>query len=159
MSTDTAMTVPVLTEVLDMYANQGVKFQYGCCIYPCAPFVTAKRLKESMELLAETKADTVVPLVKFSYPPQRGFVIREGRTSMLYPENYNMRSQDLEPMYHDAGQFYCFNVVSLIEQGGVFCKNTLPLVLSELEAQDIDTLEDWKIAEIKYAHSANGELT
>lgn len=151
LSSDTAMTVPVLIEVLDMYANQNKHFEYGCCIYPCAPFVTAARLMEGTDLLISSKADTILPLVRFSYPPQRGLVIRDGLTNMLYPENCSIRSQDLEPIYHDAGQFYCFDTVSLMAQKSLYCKKTLPLVLSEFEVQDIDTVEDWAIAEIKYS--------
>jgi N-acylneuraminate cytidylyltransferase len=150
ISTDMAMTVSVLIEVLNKYNECGKVFSHGCCIYPCAPFITSVRLKEGMELLISSRADSVVPVVKFSYPPQRCLVIRDEQISMLYPEHYNSRSQDLEPYYHDSGQFYCFKSESLKSENKLFCTRTLPLVLSELEVQDIDTEEDWEIAEMKY---------
>ena len=150
MSNDMAMTAPVLIEVLQEYDKLGEKFNYVCCIYPCAPFVNVIRLKEGMELLIEKGCDSVLPVVKFSYPPQRCMVIRDGKAQMLYPENYNVRSQDLEPYYHDVGQFYCLKSESLIKEEKLFCNKTLPIILNESEMQDIDTEEDWKIAEIKY---------
>ena len=150
LSSDTAGTAPVILEVLDIYAKKNVCFEYGCCIYPCAPLVTSEKLKESMNLLVAENCDTIVPIVKFSYPPQRGLVIRNEFTVMVEPKNYTVRSQDLEPIYHDAGQFYCFSVAALKEQKTLFCKNTRSLVLSELEVQDIDTNEDWEIAEMKF---------
>ena len=150
LSSDTAGTVPVLIEVLEMYAKQNIYFKYGCCIYPCAPLVTSERLRKGMGLLISENCDTVMPIVRFSYPPQRGLVIRNGLSVMLEPKNLAVRSQDLEPIYHDAGQFYCFSVEALKEQKTLFCKYTRPIVLSELEVQDIDTTEDWKIAEMKF---------
>lgn len=150
MSNDMAMTAPVLIEVLEEYKKRGVEYGYCCCIYPCAPFITQQRLKEGIELLINSGADSVLPVVRFSYPPQRGLVIRDTKIQMVHPENYNVRSQDLEPIYHDVGQFYCLKSSSLIEEVKLYCKNTLPLELPELEVQDIDNDEDWKIAEMKF---------
>jgi len=150
MSTDMAMTVPVLIEVLGEYEKQGKHFDITCCIYPCAPFVTAQKLKQGIDLLLQNDASFAFPIVKFSYPPQRCFVIREQRISMLYPENYLKRSQDLEPLYHDAGQFYFAKTEVLREKQTFFGENSMPIICNESEMQDIDTMEDWKIAEIKY---------
>jgi N-acylneuraminate cytidylyltransferase len=149
-SDDMAMTAPVLIEVLNEYKKRERNFKYCCCIYPYAPFVTPKRLVEGMELLASDRADCALPVVRFSYPPMRGLVIRNGKMEMMFPENYNVRSQDLEPMYHDAGQFYCIKSDTLIKGGRLYSANTLPLELSALEVQDIDTPDDWSVAELKY---------
>jgi len=150
LSSDLAMTAPVLIEVLDEYEKRGSKFEYTCCLYPCAPFVTPERLKEGIELLRTSGADSVLPVVKFSYPPQRGLVLNGGGLHMLHPENYNIRSQDLEPLYHDAGQYCFIKSSSLRHEKKLFCENTLPQILSDIEVQDIDTEEDWAEAEIKY---------
>lgn len=150
LSNDMAMTAPVLIEVLNEYKKLGQNFEYICCIYPCAPFVTFQRLKEAMNILKNNDCDSTLPVVKFSYPPQRCLVIKDGKAQMLYPENYNVRSQDLESYYHDAGQFYCLKSESLIREERLYCGITLPIILDESEVQDIDTEEDWKIAEIKY---------
>ena len=60
------------------------------------------------------------------------------------------RSQDLETHYHDAGQFYVFRTESFLRSGRVIAGDILPLVVSELEVQDIDNMVDWEIAEMKY---------
>ena len=150
-SGDMAMTVPVLVEVMREYGRLGRVFLSLCCVYPCAPFVTAARLREGMELLRTSESDCVLPVVRFSYPPQRCLVIREGIVSMPYPKNYGMRSQDLEPLYHDAGQFYCLKAGHLTADGGMFSGRVVPIVLEEGQVQDIDSLQDWKIAELKYS--------
>ncbi len=147
---DFSTTTDVLLEVFDSYKKIGEEFEYACCIYPTAPFTTAKCLKEAMGMLEENQVDSVIPVVRFGFPPQRGLVINEGKVAFKYPEHTFTRSQDLEPFYHDSGQFYCFKVDSFLKEKRVFMTNTLGYERSELEVQDIDTLEDWKLAELKY---------
>lgn len=149
-SSDMAATAPVLIEVLDEYKKNDRSFSNVCCIYPCAPFVTSERLREAMMLLEESGADSIMPIVKFSYPPQRCLIVRNNRVEMLYKENFNSRSQDLEPLYHDVGQFYCAKVDSLIKEQRLLCKRTLPIILTDSEVQDIDNEDDWVEAEIKF---------
>lgn len=149
-SNDFAVTSQVLVEVLEEYESRGQCFDRLCCIYPTAPFITAERLRTAMELLEEKQADSVLPVVRFSFPPQRGVVLEDGFLRFKWPEHRNARSQDLEPFYHDVGQFYCVNVESFREQQVLVMEKTVPLILSELEIQDIDTEEDWKLAELKY---------
>jgi N-acylneuraminate cytidylyltransferase len=149
-SNDYATTAEVIQEVLEEYRIRGKEFEFACCIYPTAPFITAKRLKDAMNILSDQQADSVIPVLRFSFPPQRGMVVSDGRIVPKWPEYMNMRSQDLEPFYHDAGQFYCFSVSSFLTQQTLMMKATYPIVLSEMEVQDIDTEEDWLLAEQKY---------
>lgn len=147
---DYATTTDVLLEVVAEYEKRGKHFEFGCCIYPTAPFVTADKLKEGMERLASSDADTLMPVVPFSFLPQRGMVIRDDKLQFVQPEHALTRSQDLEPWYHDVGQFYCFRTENFKKNRILTVGNVLPLVVSELEVQDIDTIADWKIAEMKY---------
>lgn len=149
-SGDYATTNDVLLEVLEEYEKRGEHFDMGCCIYPTAPFVTAQKLKAAMERLEESDADTLIPVVAFSYPPQRAMIIRDGRLVFEYPEYLDARSQDLVPHYHDVGQFYCFRVEAYKQNRKLMVGNILPFEISELEVQDIDNQTDWEIAEMKY---------
>ena len=166
-SNDYAGTADVLKEVIDTYADMGQTFDYGCCIYPTAPFVTGQKLKDAMEKLMCLKIDmhstpndratlptvatTVMPVVAYSFPPQRSVRIgQDGYLEKLDPVKYEMRSQDLEPIYHDAGQFYGFDIKAFQATGQLIGDKVLPIVVSELEVQDIDNFEDWTIAEMKY---------
>lgn len=149
-ASDFATTTDVLMEVLDEYEKRGQHFDVACCIYPTAPFVTAGRLKEAVETLVASDADTIIPVVGFSYPPQRAFIIENEKLVFKYPENLAARSQDLEKHYHDAGQFYVFKTDAFRKNKNLLLGNILPLVLDEIEVQDIDTEEDWRLAEVKY---------
>lgn len=147
---DYATTDDVLMEVLEEYEKRGQTFDYMACIYPTAPFVTAEKLQNAMELLKEQDASGVMPVVSFSFPPQRGMAIREGRLEYCYPENAMKRSQDLETMYHDCGQFYCYHVGRYRACKGDLPDGYVPIPVPETEVQDIDNMTDWALAEIKY---------
>ena len=149
-SDDHSGTAEVIEEVILDYKNKNMLFDYVCCIYPTAPFVTADIIKEAMSKLISFSADCVLPVVRYSYPVQRSLKIVNGSVLMNWPENYSARSQDLSPFFHDCGQFYCLNVKSLLEQKKLFAKKTIPIEISELEMQDIDNDVDWKLAELKY---------
>ena len=103
-SDDYATTSDVLLEVISRYKEQGREFQYICCIYPTAPFVTKEKLTEAIELIDTKKALAVMPIVEFSYPPQRCYVMNANSSiEYKYPQYARSRSQDLEKQYHDAG--------------------------------------------------------
>ena len=146
---DYASTDDVIMEVLKTYQERGEYFDAFCCIYPTAPFLTSERLKTAMDLLAE--ADSVMPVVPFSYPPQRGLIVNgAGYVERQFPEYATTRSQDLQKIYHDCGQFYACRSDAFLAAGTTDVEKLLPLVMSELEVQDIDTEEDWALAELKY---------
>ena len=150
-SDDYATTADVLLEVLAEYERMGQTFDYHCCIYPTAPFVTAEKLQEAMRLMTEKHPIQVMPVVAFSYPPQRSYVAEEnGTIAFKYKEYMRARSQDLEKWYHDAGQFYLYDTKRYLDAGGVISSQIMPIYVSELSVQDIDTEDDWKIAELKY---------
>lgn len=149
-SNDFATTTDVIEEVIMEYKSRGIDFDIATCIYPTAPFVTADRLKTAVETLRDSDADSLIPVVRFSYPPQRAMEIQEGRLIFRQPEYLSMRSQDLVAHYHDAGQFYVFRTESFLKNRNIMVGNILPLELSELEVQDIDNEVDWKLAELKY---------
>lgn len=146
---DFATTADVIIEVIEYYKNRGKEFENICCIYSTAPFITSERLHESFELLKEG-TDAVATIVEYSFPIQRSLVARDDKIMMAWPEYMNSRSQDLEPHYHDAGQFYFLRVISFLISKTIWTKKMRGLVLSDLEVQDLDTMTDWKLAEMKY---------
>ena len=154
-SDDYATLADVIEEVILKYKKQGKEFKYFCCLLPTAPFITSKRIIEGFQLIKNTGAESIVPITRFSYPIQRALKIEDGQLKMFWPENYNVRSQDLTPAYHDCGQFYWMKTESILEQKQLYTKHTVPLEIPEIEVQDIDNEEDWKMAEMKYKMISN----
>ncbi|MDO9551543.1 pseudaminic acid cytidylyltransferase [Rhodonellum sp.] len=152
-SDDYATTADVLEEVLNNFIGLNTIFSAACCIYPTAPFTNSQILQKGFQKLIECDADSVLPMVAFEYPVWRGLrKNRNNKAEMIWKEHLNTRSQDLEPVYHDAGQWYWFDVDKFLKTSKVFTENTIGIELSSLQVQDIDNEQDWHIAELKYGY-------
>lgn len=143
-SNDFATTSDVLNEVLLTYKNLGFEIKNYACIYPCVPFLNGEILKTAYKEFINSKCLELTSVVRFSFPIQRAFRLENGFLEYTEPSNASKRSQDLEPTFHDAGMFYFYK-----NEGQTNNKN-LPFEIDEMLAQDIDTLKDWEIAELKY---------
>ena len=150
-SDDFATTADVLFEVIEKYRDLKKYFDYMCCLYPAAPFIKPDNLSVALKKLKENEnLDAVLPIVRFSFPVQRALFLKNDKVSFANQESSIARSQDLEPMYHDAGQFYFLKTALFMEKKTLITSNTAGIILPESQVQDIDTIEDWHLAEIKY---------
>ncbi len=149
-SDDFAGLAEVLIEVVEKYFNIGKKIDLICCILPTAPFVSKNILCEAYKKIRNERVDCIFPIVEFNYPIQRSLIVENELVKMNWPENFPKRKQDLRKTYHDAGQFYFIEKEALFKEKRLFTTRSSALILNSLSAQDIDTEDDWKIAEIKY---------
>ena len=158
-SNDFATTVDVLLEVLNWYRKNKFEFEYASCIYACAPFVNAKVLQDSFELLFKENCDCVFPILAYSHPIQRALKVSESRKLVPFDDlNSNIRTQDLGKAFHDAGMFYSFDVNKLIVNKSLRSVDTFAIEIDELHAHDIDTENDWILAELKYKLFSNDKI-
>ena len=148
---DFASLADVIEEVLLTLATNKQNFDVFCCILPTAPFLSATHLKQAYSVL-EQGAETVCPVVKYSFPIQRALHIQKQKVSFIQPEYTFTRSQDLPPAYHDCGQFYWGRPESFLKTKSLFTQNTGTIILPETHVQDIDTIDDWNLAELKYTY-------
>lgn len=150
-SDDYATSSDVLKEVLDEYAARGRSFDEFCCLYPTAPFVTANELREASSILEDPAVPSVVAVSEYDFPPQRGFVVQEdGSLNWERPEFALTRSQDLPAMVHDCGRFYFARTERWLESCSFVMPGCRGWHVDPDLAQDIDTPNDWAVAEMKY---------
>ena len=150
-SNDKAGVAAVLVEVVNEYKKRGMEFDYVFSVYATQPLLKPENLVKAFHLLETTEgAESICTVEQYSYPPQRATIIVDGELKQLHPENYYARSQDLQPIYHDCNQFFLFKTYALMRDQKLYTEHTLPFILAESESQDIDTMEDWKLMEMKY---------
>lgn len=126
--------------------------RYACCIYATAPFIQIEDLCRGFELLLKSGNEYAFSVTSFPYPIQRALRITlEGCIDPLWSENIMLRSQDLEEVYHDAGQFYWGRTEAFCNEVPLFSLASVPVILPRHRVQDIDTPEDWVRAELMHA--------
>jgi N-acylneuraminate cytidylyltransferase len=151
-SDDYATTADVLAEVIKNYNDNNVFFDFCCCLYPTAPFVNSEMLKRSYDFFRESKKDSLIPVVEFSYPPQRGLVLENDKVNFLDDRYELARSQDLKKIYHDSGQFYWIKSDVVVREKRLITKKSTYMILESKNVQDIDNASDWEIAEFKFTY-------
>lgn len=128
-------------------------FEYIFCVYATAPFITQELIKNSINIAEKNNnIYSIVPVCEYSFPIQRAFKIENDKVSYKTPEYQKTRSQDLEKFYHDIGMFYLVNKNKFLNnnKNEIISLDTYPIFTTQETSQDIDTEEDWKIAENKY---------
>jgi len=152
-------TAPVLAHALRALEAHGPLPTQCCLIYPTAAFVDPETLRRGLAVLLDTGATTAL-----SAAPHPASIFRALRTDedgllrMVWPENMHVRSQDLPQTYYDAGQFYWCDTRGFLAEGELYARRTAPVVLSRLQAQDIDTPDDWELAEALFLARRGLEL-
>jgi len=149
LSDDFTTTKDVIVHSINWLEKNNLQLNYICCIYATAPFIKAKDLKESIELIKKQKKDRLIfSATNFSFPIQRAIKLNdEGISTMFYPENFQKRSQDLEKAFHDAGQFYLAKPKLWFKKDNLF-EDSIPFLIPNWRVQDIDEEDDWKRAEM-----------
>jgi pseudaminic acid cytidylyltransferase len=149
LADDCAPLDAVIFAHVSQLAGAGVHPALCCCLFATAPFVTPALLQEGLRgLEAEETAQFAVAVARFGFPIQRAVhVTAEGRIQPFWPENIPKRSQDLEPAFHEAGQFYWARTNALRNHMSIYAGASVPVVVPSYRVQDIDTEEDWVRAE------------
>jgi pseudaminic acid cytidylyltransferase len=146
LADDITPTVPVIAHAVDYLGLEPETVV--CCIYPVNPFVGIKDLRAGLDALLQNPSVSYVnSICSFPYPIQRALRMdANGIVEMVNPSLAVTRSQDLEEMFHDAGQWY-FGKAATWKRKDHILFNSIGYRIPRWRSQDIDTLEDWELAE------------
>ncbi len=151
LSDDITGTIPVVSHAIRWQRQSGLAATYVCCIYATAPFIDVSDLRMGYDQLVRSQCDYAFAVTSFPSPIQRALRIRrDNRIEMFHPEQFNVRSQDLEEAFHDAAQFYWGKADSWLAETPIFSAGATPVVLPRYRVQDIDTPDDWIRAEFMF---------
>ncbi|CAL4869071.1 CMP-N,N'-diacetyllegionaminic acid synthase [Asticcacaulis sp. MM231] len=149
LANDHAGTGAVVVHALQWFAEHGMAYDAACCIYATAPLLDPERLREGWDRLQGKRF--AFSVTSYAFPIQRALKkTADGSVDMFWPENLTKRSQDLEPAYHDAAQFYWGWSDAWVNGETAFSPISAPVILPRTQVVDIDSPEDWEVAEVTY---------
>ncbi len=149
LSDDHTPTTPVIAHAIDWQNLHGQSVSQACCIYATALFIQASDLRQGLDLLNTTDVDYAFSVTNYAFPIQRAIRLTDGqRVEMVQPAYFGTRSQDLAEAFHDAGQFYWGKAEAWLSGKRLFAEHSAPIVLPRYMVHDLDTLADWKEAEL-----------
>lgn len=146
LSNDFSTTIDVIKyEIQNLNINNN---DIVCCIYPTTPLLKCEFLKQGLDKL--DRKSFCFSACKFESNPLRGFFVRNEKIILLDNKLENARSQDLESIYYDAGQFYYGYADTFLDKKGIFIEDSKIVLIPSYLVTDINTQEDWDYAELKY---------
>lgn len=149
---DHAPIAAALREVVQEFGARGRHFDRLCCLFATAPLVQPGDLRAGLDLLEKGRFDVVIPVARFGYPIERSLArSASGRVALNSPRHAETRSQDLPESYHDAGQWIWTRPAYLETGKPLLGPSTGSVVIDSNRVEDIDTEEDWRRAEWKFA--------
>lgn len=145
---DFATTLDVMQHAITWCKEQQWSVDKVCCIYATAPFISAEYILQGLKDVSAKNVEYAFSATSFPFPIQRAITLgKDGTVSMFSPEHADTRSQDLEEAYHDAGQFYWGKASAFLSGKAIFSEHSKAVILPRKRVQDIDTYEDWELAE------------
>ena len=153
-STDSIPLVNVLKEVLKQYQSIGKKFEYVCCFYAAAPLIKKKFVIEGLKKLKKNKYDSVLSASKCESSIWRSFKKdKKGKIIMNFKNNILKSSNQFPESYYHDGQWFWINVSKFLKSKIIIGKNTGAVLIPPHLSQDINTFDDWRMAEMKFMFS------
>jgi pseudaminic acid cytidylyltransferase len=157
LSNDHAATLPVIAHAIRWWEKKRGPVEFACCIYATAPFLQTVFIRKGLKILKKNPdSDFAFSVTSYAFPIFRAIHLGPtGRVQMFWPENEMKRSQDLPKAWHDAGQFYWGRKNAFLQNAGIFTAKSYPVILPRHLVQDIDTPEDWVLAERMFVSRQN----
>jgi len=158
-SGDKATIFKTLKEVLQKFGNEGLNFEYGCCIFPISPLISNEVLSNGFEILKSNfNYDSLLPVGAYSHPIERSYMLEKNFNTLISnPEYQGTMTQDLPKRYFDTGQFYWFEINKILNDSNLITDKTYGLILNELQFQDVDNYDDWELLKLKYQYKQLNE--
>lgn len=159
LANDFTVTDAVLLHALDWLSHHGCPVRYFCCIYAIAPFIRADFIRKGFDILRSERAASAYSVTTYPHPIFRAMKLNQrGRVEMIWPENFAKRSQDLPEAFHDAAQFYWADAEKYLHNKRIFSGDAVPVFIPRDLVQDIDTPEDWNVAERMFRTARGNEI-
>ena len=156
LANDLATTVPVIAHAIQECEKLRWNTDFVCCIYPCVPFLSGADLVSGRNAIEKITEGYCYPITEFPSPIQRALRLNaNGRLQPVQAEYEWTRTQDLEPFYHDAGQFYWGRRQSWLTGLGLQSHGH-GVIVPQWRVVDIDTVDDWRRAELMF--TSRGEV-
>jgi CMP-N,N'-diacetyllegionaminic acid synthase len=154
LAADDAPMLPVIQHALAEIVRSGWSPDIIVLLQPTSPLRRPDHVRDAVNLLRETNADSVVTVVEVPRHLSPDYVMRidEGRLKPFLPDGARItRRQDARAAYSRDGTVYAFHRMTLQRFGSIYGEDCRPLLIDANESLSIDSPSDWDEAERRLA--------
>lgn len=145
---DTPM-MPVLEHAIRHVESGGWQPEIIVLLQPTAPLRRAEHIRLAVNMLNESKCDSVISVVEVPrhYVPDFVLKIEEGKLKPFLDAPLVTRRQDARPAFSRDGTIYAFWRDMFFEKHTIYGDDCRPILIPDHESCNLDTMMDWKEAE------------
>jgi CMP-N-acetylneuraminic acid synthetase len=150
LAADDTPMLPVIRHALDALVADGWHTEIVVLLQPTSPLRRADHIRDAVQLLRDTNADSVVTVVEVPrhLSPDYVMKIEDGRLRHFLPEGARLtRRQDARPAYAREGTVYACWARTIERTGSLYGDDCRPLVIDPRDSLSIDSPADWEAAE------------
>jgi CMP-N-acetylneuraminic acid synthetase len=154
LAADDTPMLPVIQHALTMLDAEGWPAEIVVLLQPTSPLRTGAHIREAVELLRASGADSVVTVVEVPRHLSPDYVMRidDGALKPFLPEGARIaRRQDARPAFSREGTVYACWRQTIDRFGNIYGDRCRPLVIDAAQSLSIDSPADWDAAERRLA--------
>lgn len=150
-ATDTAKAIDTYIYTVDrLNKTYNDTIKEFTVLQPTSPLRTSTDIDNAIEIFYKNNAETVISVVKAEHPPTWYKKISKDGILVDYFQSVDnsLNRQEAEETYLPNGAIYVFKYDSLKYNYGYYNQKTYPYVMTTENSVDIDTIIDFKLAEL-----------
>ena len=145
LSNDKAGLLEVFKFVINKYKKIGLKFKEVWFLTPCSPLIQASDLISASKIFKKNNSNAMLAISEYSPPIQWAFKLSDKmKLNPINKKKLKYRSQNLTKTFYDTGTFGVFDYDTLKKNKKI---NYTGFQIPRYKGIDIDTKQDWKLAE------------
>jgi len=148
LAQDDTSSIDVVIYILKKLEQIGQKFDIFILLQPTSPLRTKEDINEALNLFIENECESVISVNEVEHNPYWSFKIKDNYLQPLFANKYlKMRRQELPKVYMPNGAIFISKPSILEKKRTFYIKRMLPYIINTGKGIDIDTEQDFKIAE------------
>jgi CMP-N,N'-diacetyllegionaminic acid synthase len=156
LATDTSLAIDTYIYAINRLVSDGATIDAISVLLPTAPLRTSKDIDASIELFKTKNADSVISYYKAPHPVQwHKYIDEKGVLRSVLPEgDMLLNRQAHSETYLPNGAIYVFRADFLVNERKYYSDRTFPYIMPLERSVDIDTIQDFELAEFYLARAA-----
>ena len=152
LSGDNVSTTDVITHAYNLFIQSGEIPEFLVLLEPTSPFIKSNDIEKSFEKIKKNAdADSVQTIIE---PPPNHHALNQRVISnglvefRFYEERKNLFNKQLKPKFYVHGNCRIMRSESFLKNHDIYGKKSLGVIVSKLDAMDVDGPDDFALAEI-----------
>lgn len=150
LATDSAKQIDAMVHAITLLEQAGAHYDYICVLQPTCPLRSIADVNGALQLLIESKADSVITITEVGGRHPRTLYTKEQNNKIkpyLESDTGGVLRQNFEDLFWRTGAVYAMKRDILMEQHSLYGADIRGYLMPEDRCFNIDSPFDWALTE------------